>query len=166
MKQLNFKLPITLLMPLALLMTACEKDDPVPEIDQEVITEITLLFTELNDAGTPINGSSFEVVARDAEGITLGSSPEIGAINSLEAGKNYQLEISLYNDIADEDITEEVYEAGEEHQLYFLGSSFVGDNAFLTYAYNDTDADGKPIGLTGQVSVNEAASNSVGTFRV
>src|SRR5690554_2642456 len=166
MKQLNFKLPLTLLMPLALLMTACEKDDPVPEIDQEVITEITLLFTELNDAGTPISGSSFEVVARDAEGISLGSSPEIGAINSLEAGKNYQLEISLYNDIADEDITEEVYEAGEEHQFYFLGTSLVGDTAFLNYAYDDTDGNGKPIGLTGRVAVNGTASNSAGTFRI
>jgi len=166
MKQLNFKLPLTLLMPLALLMTACEKDDPVPEIDQEVITEITLLFTELNDAGTPISGSSFEVVARDAEGISLGSSPEIGAINSLEAGKNYQLEISLYNDIADEDITEEVHEAGEEHQFYFLGSSLMGDTAFLDYAYDDADGNGKPIGITGRVAVNETASNSTGSFRI
>jgi|SRR5690554_642551 len=166
MKPLNFKLSMTLLLPLALLMSACEKDDPVPEIDQEVITEVTLLFTELNEAGSPISGSSFEVIAKDAEGISLGSSPEIGAINSLEAGKNYQLQISLYNDIADEDITEEVYEAGEEHQFYFLGSSLVGNSSFLTYSYEDEDANGKPIGLHGTLTVQETASNSTGTFRI
>lgn len=166
MKKLNLKLLSALLVPMAFILASCEKDDPVPEVDQEVITAVTLTFAEVDDADVPVAGSAFEVVARDVEGISLGNSPEIDVISSLEAGKKYQLEISLYNGIADEDVTVEVAEDDTEHQFYFLGSALVGEAAFLTYAYNDSDGNGNPVGLKGNIAVDESATSNAGTFRV
>src|SRR5690606_13216585 len=107
MKKLTPKLLLVILIQLSVFLTSCEKEDPVPEIDQEVITDVTLLFSEVDDSGEIVAGSGFEVVARDAEGISLGNSPEIGTIEGLEAGKKYLLEVTLYNSIAGEDVTAE-----------------------------------------------------------
>src|SRR5690606_28505757 len=138
---------------LSLCLISCEKDDPLPEVDQEVITDLTLRFSEVNDSGEIVAGSGFEVVARDAEGISLGNSPEIDVIEGLEAGKKYLLEISLYNGIAGEDVTVEVAEDDTEHQFYFLGSTLVGETAFLSYEYNDEDINAQPVGLKGYLIV-------------
>lgn len=166
MKNLKKQSLATLALLMSVFFFSCEKDDPVPELDQEVITEITLVFEELNDAGAPVAGSGFEVVARDEEGISLGGSPQIGDINSLVPGKNYHMTIRLYNDIADEDMTGEIKEYGEEHQFYFLGSALLGETAFLDYTYDDEDVNGNPIGLKGRVSVNESVNASTGSLRV
>lgn len=166
MKKSNLKLLVTLLIPVTFFLSSCEKDDPVPEIDQEVITDVTLRFTEVNELNEPIIESSFEVEAVDAQGISLGVSPEIGIISSLEPGKKYLLDIELYNSLADENVTEEVAADDEEHQFYFLGSALVGEAAFLSYSYNDMDGNGNPVGLQGYITVNETMPAYNGTFRV
>lgn len=165
MKMSNLKQFSILLIPVALVWASCEKDDPVPEIDQEVITEVTLKFTEVDDSGGLIADSDFEVVASDTEGISLGNSLDIDPISSLETGKKYFLEIFLYNSIADEDLTAEIAEDDTEHQFYFLGSALVGESAFLTYEYGDEDGNGNPLGLKGFVTVEESTTNT-GNFRV
>lgn len=154
-----------MLIPLTFIMSSCEKDDPVPEIDQELITNVTLMFTEVNESDEPIAGTSFVVEAVDAQGIS-GDSPQIATISSLLPGKKYLLDIELYNSIADENVTEEIAEDDEEHQFYFLGTSLVGEAAFLTYNYNDMDGNGNPVGLQGYVTVNETLQVNNGTFRV
>lgn len=164
MKNPNPKFLPSLLLLLSAFIFSCEKDDPVPEIDQELITELTLVFEEVDEAGTVVPNSGFEVTAKDAEGISLGSNPQIEEITSLVPGKTYQISISLYNDLAKEDMTEEIGEHSDEHQFYFLGSALVGNAAFLEYSYLDEDENGKPIGLKGQVTVNESVST--GSFRV
>lgn len=164
MKNSHPRLLSTLLLVLSVFIFSCEKDDPVPEIDQELITELNLVFEEVTESGNVVPNSRFEVTAKDAEGISLGSSPQIEDIVSLVPGKVYQLSIELYNDIADEDMTEEIAHHGDEHQFYFLGSAFVGNAAFLEYSYLDEDENGKPIGLKGRVTVDESVST--GSFRV
>lgn len=164
MKNSSPKLLSGLLLLLSVSIFSCEKDDPVPEIDQELITEMTLLFEEVDGTGAVVAGSAFEVVARDAQGISLGSTPQIEDISSLVPGKTYQLSITLYNDIAKEDMTGEIVAHGDEHQFYFLGSALVGDTASLGYTYLDQDADGYPLGLKGTVSVSDNVS--MGSFRV
>lgn len=166
MKNKHPKSLALLLIVLSFLTYSCKKDDPVPEIDQELITEVTLVFHELNDSGQPIQGSSFEVVAKDAEGISLGGQPQIDAIKDLVPGKSYWLSILLYNDIADEDVTEEVKEYGKEHQFYFLGSALTGEGAFLDYTYEDADMDGNPIGLKGMINVDESVTVNTAFLRV
>jgi hypothetical protein len=165
MKKLSPKLSLAIFVSLSLCLISCEKEDPLPEVDQEVITEVTLLFSEVNDSGEIVSGSGFEVVARDAEGISLGNSPEIDAIEGLKPGKKYLLEVSLYNSIVGEDVTVEVAEDDTEHQFYFLGSTLVGETAFLSYEYNDEDINAQPVGLKGHLTVGSPAITT-GTFRV
>lgn len=163
MKTSNAKLLNGLFLLLSVLIFSCEKDDPVPEIDQELITELTLVFEEINEAGNVVPNSKFEVTAKDAEGISLGSAPQIEDIVDLVPGKTYQLSIQLYNDIAKEDMTGEIAEHGDEHQFYFLGSAFVGNAAFLQYSYTDEDENGNPVGLKGLLTVGESVTS--GSFR-
>ncbi|MBN3518871.1 hypothetical protein JYB62_02550 [Algoriphagus lutimaris] len=136
-------------MMVSLALASCKSEDPVPENDEELITDVTLRFTEVDASGNAI-GTPFEFVASDPQGVELGD-PTIETVE-LVKGKSYQMEIFLYNSIADEDITEEVQEESDEHQFYFLGTAFVG-SPVLTYTYDDLN--GEIIGLKGQVEVAE-----------
>ncbi|MDN4165635.1 hypothetical protein QWY31_08985 [Cytophagales bacterium LB-30] len=141
-----------------LMLGACDKEDPVQELEQEVITDVTLTFTELDANGNP-TATTLSFTASDPEGVELGGNPEIETISGLEAGKSYRLSLDLFNGIANESITEEIEEEDAEHQFFFLGSAF--DEAF-SYVYEDEDADGNPVGLLGTVAVAANASgNSV-----
>ncbi|UCS92917.1 hypothetical protein KZP23_19965 [Echinicola marina] len=158
-------LPLTFLLGLTIILTSCSKDDPVPELDQEVITDVTLTFTEVDESGLSI-GSSMDFVASSEGGLSLDGNLDIETIIGLESGKSYRMEITAYNGIADEDITEEIEEEADEHQFYFLGSAFVGENSFMEYAYDDTDTNGNPIGLNGIVKVDENLVSNSGKIRI
>ncbi|MCH6200619.1 hypothetical protein MMU07_13615 [Aquiflexum sp. LQ15W] len=144
----NYSYLLIILSAFVLTFSSCKSDDPVPENEGEVITDVILKFTELNSAGSP-TGTPIEVKAIDPDGLELGNSPTIETI-TLGRGKTYLLEISLFNSIENEDITEEIEEEKEEHQFFFLGSAFQG-TAILTYSYDDEDIDGNPVGLRGIV---------------
>jgi hypothetical protein len=144
----NYSYLMTLFAAVALTFSSCKSDDPVPENEGEVITDVILKFTELNSAGSP-TGTPIEVRATDPDGLELGNGPTIGTIN-LSRGKTYQMEVSLFNSIENEDITVEIEEEKEEHQFFFLGKAFTG-TAILTYTYDDEDIDGNPVGLRGIV---------------
>ena len=117
MKNLT-KLPLLALALLAVTLFSCESDDPSPENDGEVITDVILNFQELDEDGAPV-GDSFSFTASDPEGIENGA-PTIETI-TLEKGKTYRLSIELENSIEGESITEEIEEEADEHQFYFLG---------------------------------------------
>lgn len=144
----NYSYLVIALAAFALSLSSCKSDDPEPENEGEVITEVTLKFTELNSAGAPV-GTPVEFVATDPDGLELGNGPTIETV-TLGRGKTYLMEISLFNGIENEDITEEIREEKEEHQFFFLGSAFSG-TALLSYTYDDEDIDGNPVGLRGIV---------------
>lgn len=139
-----------------LVLSACDKEDPVQELEQEVITDVTLTFTELDANGNP-TATTLSFSASDPEGVELGGNPEIETISGLEAGKSYRLSLDLFNGIENESITEEIEEEDAEHQFFFLGSAF---DAAISYSYEDEDADGNPVGLQGTVAVAADASGS------
>lgn len=153
------------IMMFAFTAISCSSDDPEFEVDQELITDVTLIFTEVDAAGTPIS-SPFTVTASDPEGLELGTQPVIQAITGLEPGKRYRLDISLFNSIENEDITQEIAEDADDHQFFFLGSAFIGPNDFLTYEYADADQNGNPIGLFGYVTVSPNPGTNNGQFRL
>ncbi|WP_200977261.1 hypothetical protein [Echinicola sp. 20G] len=165
MKTMRNNLLAGLLFATSITLVSCSKDDPVPELDQEVITEVTLTFTEIDNSGASM-GTSLEYGASSDEGIALGGSLQIDDIDGLESGKRYLMEISAYNGIADEDITEEIEEEADEHQFFFLGSAFTGSTSFMTYTYDDVDENNNPIGLVGQVTVDETLLSNTGQIRV
>ncbi|MHA7131887.1 hypothetical protein [Algoriphagus namhaensis] len=133
--------------------TACESDDPVVENDEEVITDVVLKFTELDNAGNPTS-TMLEFTASDPQGLENGSGPTIETI-TLDQNKSYRLQIEVLNSIENEDITEEIEEEDDEHQFFFLGSAFVGSAAPMTYVYNDDQ-----LGLDGRLTVSTSSFNT------
>lgn len=149
MKHLQ-KLPIYLFAVLAMGFASCESEDPVPENDAEVITDVTLTFQEIDAAGAAV-GSPFSATASDPEGIETGATPTIETV-TLAKGKSYRMNITLTNGIAEEDITAEVLEEADEHQFFFLGGAFTSN--ILTISYDDPS--GELIGLQTELGVSSS----------
>lgn len=156
------KLPFYLLSASVLAFASCKSEDPVIENDGEVITDVTLHFTELDMDGNEV-GSSFSFTASDSEGIEAGSSLVVETVE-LEPGKSYQMELEVFNSIENEDITEEILEESDEHQFFFLGSAFVGSTAVLSYTYDDDS--GELIGVKGIVNVEASPATNAATMRI
>ncbi len=152
------KLTLYLIAILGLGFASCESENPVPENDQEVITDLILTFVEVNQTLTPI-GTPFSVKASDPEGIEVGNEPLVETIN-LETGKSYVMTIQVLNSISGEDITEEILEEADEHQFYFLGTLFANNSIALLYL----DPSGKMLGQKNILSTSN--SPSTGDWRV
>ncbi|MBO6759943.1 MAG: hypothetical protein JJ909_03075 [Roseivirga sp.] len=133
--------------------TACDSDDPEPVNEEELITTVELTFTNDNDASDVVSASFTDL---DGEG---GNDPIIDNI-SLMANATYTLTVRFLNEeeTPAEDITEEVEEEDEDHQVFYVATG-----AEFTYAYGDQDSNQNPLGLTGTVTTG-AASN--GTLQV
>jgi|SRR5690606_2818789 len=157
----NFQtLPAYLFAALALSFASCESDDPVPENDGELITDVTLTFQELNEGGVPV-GTPFSAKASDPEGIEIGSTPTIETV-TLSKGKSYRMNITVANSIAGEDITAEILAEADEHQFFFLGTVFSSN--ILTIAYDDPS--GELIGLQNELTVSATPSSNNGLMQV
>lgn len=147
----NFqKLPVYLFAALTFGFVSCESEDPVPENDGELITDVTLNFQELDGNGSPV-GTPFSAKASDPEGIETGGSPTIETVN-LQKGKKYRMTIEVANSIAGEDITEEILAESDEHQFFFPGTAFSSN--ILTIVYDDPS--GELIGLQNELTVSSS----------
>lgn len=142
------RLPFYALTLASFAFASCQSEDPVMENEEEVITDVTLSFIELNSTGDPI-GTKISFKASDPQGIELGIAPTIETVN-LTKGKTYRMEITVANAIANNDITAEILAEGDAHQFYFLGTAFVGSSP-LSIVYDD--ATGQLIGLRTKVTV-------------
>lgn len=131
--------------------TSCESEDPFPENDPEVITELILTFVEVNQTLTPIS-TPFSAIASDPEGIKVGRAPIVQTIN-LEKGKSYIMAIQVLNGIEKEDITKEILTEANDHQFYFLGDSFTQNAISIAYI----DQSGKMLGLENILSTSNTA---------
>ncbi len=129
---------------------SCDKDDPVIENEEELITTVNYTLTP-TDGGEAIV-LTFQDLDGDGEMVPMISSGLLGA------GKTYNGVLELLNesDSPAENITEEIQEEDEDHQFFFQT-----DIAGLVVAYSDTDADGNPVGLSTTVTTDAAASGSL-----
>ncbi|EDP70664.1 hypothetical protein FBALC1_07893 [Flavobacteriales bacterium ALC-1] len=139
------------------LITSCSSDDdnPDPINDEEVITTMTLTLTPAG-GGTPI-----VFVSRDADG----DGPNAPAITdgfSLSASTQYTGIIKFENELESpaENITLEVIEEGDEHQVFY---SFTGTSG-STQTYNDMDDDGNPLGV--DITLNSGTASTGNTITV
>jgi hypothetical protein len=143
---------ITRIAPLFLVLTAaCNDvvtDDPTPN-EEEVITTVVLTFSP--DAG----GADLAFRWADPED---DGSPVIDDV-VLPNGA-YTLSVGFLNELEEpaEEITEEIEDESDEHQIFVTGSGIEGPAtgtnaaAVLTHAYADTDANGLPIGLDNTIT--------------
>ncbi len=141
---------LLLFVAAALVMTSCEKEDPVIPNEEEVITTLNYTLTAVGDAGTVT--FSFQ----DLDGDGAGAPTITGG--DLVANTTYTGVLELLNETESpaEDITEEIEEEDDEHQFFFQS-----DIDGLSVAYNDEDEDGNPVGLSTTLTTADAGSGSL-----
>lgn len=138
------------LILLTALIACGDVKDPGGENEQEVITTVTLAFEPTDGSGA----LTFSWTDPENDG-----SPVIDGITLADA-TDYALRVSFLNELEDppEDITTEVADESDQHQVFFTGSAVegpaTGDNAsaVVSHAYGDLDANGNPIGLDNTIA--------------
>ena len=153
---------ITSLTPLLLLgLSACsdvEKDveeDGHHHHDHEVMTAVVLTFTA-------DDGSELEFTWSDADN---DADPIIDDI-VLQDASDYTLSLSFLNELEDpiEDVTPEIADEDDEHQVFITGSAVDGPatesnaDAVVGHTYADEDVNGLPIGLDNDITTLKTGS--------
>lgn len=144
----------------ATIITGCSKDDetepiiaPAGENEEEVITDVTLIFTNTNDTNDVVQAR-----AQDPDGLGVQELMILDSIN-LDTSKTYTLTYEIFNNLETpgEDIGNEIAEEDDEHQFFysFSNNAFANptgngniDNASDPLNYNDMDGNGNPLGLS------------------
>lgn len=147
--------------PLLLLLSACSdvEEHDHDHHEHEVITTVTLTFTSQTD------GSILEYSWADPE---YDGSPVIDDVVLLDAD-DYDLSVSFLNELEDpaEDITPEIEDEGDEHQVFLTGSALQGPatgtnaDAFVEHAYADEDDGGLPVGLENTITTLASGSGEL-----
>ena len=159
MKQ-SIPLKLSCLALLALFQGGCG-DDPVDLPDdgneEEVITTVTLTFT-------PVGGGDSIVATFDDPDGDGGDEPTLDDV-ALELGTTYNLQVDFENRLEDpaENITEEIADESDEHQLFFTGGAVAGpasdaETAFLAHAYADKDVNDLPVGLENTLTATDVGT--------
>ena len=122
-------------LPVALFAGCSDVSDPDEPNEEEVITTVVLTLTQGDE--------TIEVSWADPED---DGSPVIDTL-TLAADTEYDVSVQFLNELEDpaEDITLEVEDESDEHQVFYTGSAV--DDGLVTVSYDDTDADGLPVGL-------------------
>lgn len=137
---------------LALTLAGCSKDKDEVSNEEELITTVSLRFQEIGTANV------FVATFRDTDG-EGGNPPSIDEI-VLKPNANYSCSVELLNESVSpaEDITEEVQEEADDHELYFIPAG-----ANITINRVDLDSKSLPVGLS---STWQTGAASAGTVRV
>lgn len=132
--------------------SACSDDDdaPAPVLEQEEITTLNVFLTP--EGGTESLVFSFTDLDGD------GSNAQISTEN-LEANTTYtgRMEFLNENEEPVEDVTEEVLEEDDEHQVFLIAGTGLNVNT----EYLDADGDGNPIGVEFRLVTGEASSGDL-----
>ena len=117
--------------------TSCSSDDEATFVnEEEVITTLTATFTPT--AG----GETVVLTSRDLDGDGP-EAPVLTVIGDFVAGATYNGGVTFLNETESpaENITEEVHEESDEHQIFFQ------QNGLGTFTYTDQDVNNNPVGL-------------------
>ena len=153
--QNTFKLGWVFGLGLLLLLNGCKKGtDPLPADENELITTVTLRFTQ---AGTT-NVQTATYQDKDGDG---GAAPTKFDAITLTANTSYSLTIDLLDESKTPPVsaTNGIKEKKEEHLFLYAAIPVT----LLTYTYDDKDSRNLPVGLTGTVKTGAAGT---GKFNV
>ena len=145
------KLSFLLLLAVLFLSYSCDDDDdPVIENEEEVITTVVLTMAPADNQGATV---IYTFSDPDGDG---GNAPTITTSGGpLAANTTYNTTVLFSN--PDEDITEEVREEDDEHQVFYLVSGGLN----LDLAYADQDGDGNPLGLMTTATTGAASTGMI-----
>lgn len=154
----------SLSLALVAALAGCEDDHGHSHNENEVITSVVLTFTP---AG---GGAAITATFDDPDG-DGGAAPTVDPIN-LVAGTTYNTTVRFENRLETpaEDITVEVSDESDEHQIFFTGTAVNGPAsaqaaAPLTHTYSDTDANGLPVGLSNSFAARAGSGQLQVTLR-
>jgi hypothetical protein len=137
-----------------LTLASCSNDDS-PVNEEEVITTVTTTLTG--------GGQVITLRSRDLDGDGP-NAPVVTVSGNLTANTTYIGETVFTNETVSpaEDITVEVEEEGNEHQIFYQFPVALG-----SFVYTDVDANGDPIGLSFTLTTGTSATtgNIVVTLR-
>jgi hypothetical protein len=121
-----------------LIFSSCSDDDnPVPVNEEEIITTVRLTLTDAT-------GNSVVFQSQDLDGD--GPDAPVNTIDgTIVALTEYTGSVEFLNEFENpaEDITLEVIEEADEHQVFY---AITGDSD-STVTYTDSDVNGNPIGV-------------------
>ena len=135
---------LALFLSTALVFTSCSNDD-APVNEEEVITTVIVTLTS--------GGETITLTSKDLDGDGP-NAPEVTVSGNLIANTVYTGSTRFLNELEDpaEEITDEVEEEGDEHQVFYQLLSSLG-----TVTYTDTDVNGNPIGLSFTLTTGSTA---------
>ncbi|MEK9851960.1 MAG: hypothetical protein VW441_03135, partial [Flavobacteriaceae bacterium] len=139
-------------LPLISLFNACSKEDPEIVEEQELITTVVLTLSTSEGLNQTVRW-------------TLDSS-ETPTL-SIQANREYEVAVSFFDesDLDDtEDITEEVREEAEEHQVFY---EFSGVTVSYTSGQGDTlDSENNPLYINSLWSASVSGSGTVTVYLI
>ncbi|WP_053977929.1 hypothetical protein [Mangrovimonas xylaniphaga] len=155
MKTILKFLPLLFVAPF---VTSCSSDDdtPAPVNEEEVITTLTATFVPVG------GGTSVVLKTQDLDGDGP-NAPVITVSGPFASNTTYNGSVEFLNELDSpaEDITEEVQEEGDEHQIFYATTNDLG-----TFSYNDSDADGNPIGVEFTFQTVETSTTLDGALTI
>jgi hypothetical protein len=142
---------------LTALFISCSDDDSnaIPVNEEEVITTVTATFIPQG------GGDTVTLTSRDLDGDGP-NAPVVSVSGPFISGKTYNSSVAFLNELTNpaQNITEEIEEEGDEHQIFYIETG----GSLGTFTYTDTDVNGKPVGLN--VSFNASATAASGQLRI
>jgi len=139
-----------------LLFVSCSNDDngtPEPVNEEEVITTLIAIFSPTG------GGTNITLQSQDLDGDGP-NAPVVTVSGDFAANTDYAMALTLLNETENpvENITLEVVEEGDEHQMFYLPSAGLN----LNFTYGDFDGDGNPLGTTMTISAGDISTGSLG----
>ena len=140
------------LFSIPFLYFSCSDDDdntPEPINEEEVITTMTVTLTDAM-------GNVVTMQTQDLDGD--GPNEPVVSGGTLSAGTTYTGSIVWLNEMEDpaEDVTLEIVEEQDEHQVFFSAMDLAVD-----FAYVDFDSNGFPVGTQFTLTTTNAGSGTV-----
>ena len=152
----NFKLKTTktcsMYALLAIAMIGCSDDDtPVVINEEEVITTVILTLT-------PESGDQVVLTTQDLDGDGP-DEPVTITTGSFNENTQYQGAVRFLNETETpaEEITTEVIEEADEHQVFYTVSSGLN----ITTTYQDADSNGNPLGVSITLETGAASAGNL-----
>lgn len=138
---------------LTLAMLGCSDDDTTPEIinEDELITTVILTLT-------PDSGDQVVLTTIDLDGDGP-DEPVTTVVGNLSENTQYQGAVQFLNETEDpaEDITQEVIEEADEHQVFYT----ISEGLNIQTTYEDQDSQGNPLGVQITLSTGAASEGSL-----
>jgi hypothetical protein len=147
------------LLAIPFLYFSCNDDDDIPEPinEEEVITTMTVTLAAHDGSGVVI----MQTYDQDGEGPV---EPVVTVSGPLSSATSYSGSIQWLNELEDpaEDITEEILEEADEHQVFFSASSGLP----LEFTYVDFDSNDLPLGTQFILAPTTEGATGSGTITV